>query len=300
MFATTHSPVAFRELAAPDIFAVQSSAGVTSIKSVSTTVQDANTAQRHLRATPKTCEKIVVGEGRTEEGLFRGLDIWWSDKGRDSFAFQAAATVDGGGKDNTPAFAEHLCDLGFKVFLLDSAASNGRYLETRPRQGGDAGTMARRMLDGRKIVSRSSWQGVAAMITYAVECTGQESVIAVVNITLAAANLDPVPDLAFPPARNVPEFRRALGKTAKDKSWFKGVTRGEKLAEIVGPHLDAIGATPFAQAMTPSGMGRWLTMRTRRSVGWLPAFVGAASSRLLVPAKQSRSRVALSFQIGGA
>ena len=254
IFATTHSPVVIRELAAPDIFAVQSNSGVTSIQSVSTIAKDANMAQRHLRATPEAflARKIVVGEGRTEEGLLRGLDIWWSDKGHDPFAFQAVVAVDGGGKDNAPAFTEHLCDLGFKVFLLldSDKPPNADALKRALDRGATLAQWPDACSTEERLFLDLPWQGVAAMIAYAVECVGQQSVIAVINNALVAANLDPVPDLAFPAARDVPEFRRVLGKAAKDRSWFKGVARGEKLAEIVGPHLDAISATPFAVAIS--------------------------------------------------
>jgi hypothetical protein len=260
IFATTHSPVVIRELDAPDIFAVQSTAGATSIKSVSTIGQDANTAQRHLRATPEAflARKIVIGEGRTEEGLLRGLDIWWSDRGYDSFAFQATVTVDGKGRDNAPAFAEHLCDLGFRVFLLldSDEAPNADALRRALDKGATLAQWPDTCSTEERLFLDLPWHGVAAMINSAVEYAGQESVLAVVNNALLAADLDSVPDLAFPPARNVPEFRRILGTTAKGKSWFKGITRGEKLAAIVGPCLDAISATPLAMAM--STVRKWV------------------------------------------
>ena len=120
IFATTHSPVVIRELTAPDIFAVRSVVGVTTIAPVSAVAKDPETAQRHLRGTPEAflARKVLVGEGRTEQGLARGLDAWWIDKDYDSFALQGAVAIDGGGKDKAPLIAEHLRDLGYNVFLL--------------------------------------------------------------------------------------------------------------------------------------------------------------------------------------
>jgi putative ATP-dependent endonuclease of OLD family len=119
-FLTTHSPVVIRELTAPDIFAVRSSAGTTIVRSVSETAKDLDTAQRHLRGTPEAflARRIVVGEGRTEQGLVRGLDAWWTGKDQESFALLGIVAIDGGGKDSAPLMAEHLIDLGYDVFLL--------------------------------------------------------------------------------------------------------------------------------------------------------------------------------------
>ena len=77
IFITTHSPVVICELKAEDIFSVRSSAGVTEVKSISAAVRKLGTAQRHLRGAPEAflARRIVVGEGRTEQGIVRGLDI---------------------------------------------------------------------------------------------------------------------------------------------------------------------------------------------------------------------------------
>jgi putative ATP-dependent endonuclease of the OLD family len=71
IFMTTHSPVAIRELTAPDIFAVRSVAGVTIVTSVSLAAKDLDTAQRHLRGTPEAflARKILVGEGSLQRYL---------------------------------------------------------------------------------------------------------------------------------------------------------------------------------------------------------------------------------------
>jgi putative ATP-dependent endonuclease of OLD family len=253
IFATTHSPVVIRELIAPDIFAVRSVAGVTTIASVSAVAKDPNSAQRHLRGTPEAflARKVLVGEGRTEQGLARGLDAWWTNKGHDSFALQATVAIDGGGKDNAPLIAEHLRDLGYNVFLLlDSdeppnadavkrAVDKGAVLVQWPDK---CSTEERLFLD-------LPWAGVQAMMASASDDIGDESVTAVVNNALAAARLPVIADLTLPLDRDSLNFRRVLGRTAKNKGWFKDISRGEKLGGTVGPHLTAIAATPLAQTI---------------------------------------------------
>ena len=86
-------------------------------------------------------------------------------------------------------------------------------------------------------------------MAYAADDIGPESVTAVVNNALVAANLPIIADLTLPPECDSPNFRGVLGRTAKNKGWFKDISRGEKLAGIIGPHLDAIAATPLAQTI---------------------------------------------------
>jgi putative ATP-dependent endonuclease of the OLD family len=253
IFATTHSPVVIRELSAPDIFAVRSTAGVTIVASVSSLARDLDTAQRHLRGTPEAflARKVLIGEGRTEQGFIRGLDIWWSGKGRDSFALQATAAIDGGGKDKAPLIAEHLRDLGYKVFvLLDSdEPPNAEAVKRAVDKGATLFQWPDACSTEERLFLDLPWVGVRSMIAYAADDIGHESVTAVINNAMVAAKLPPVADLTFPPGNDSPNFRRALGKAAKNKGWFKDIARGEKLAELAGPHLDAVAATPLAETI---------------------------------------------------
>ena len=228
IFATTHSPVVIRELSPTDIFAVRSTAGVTKVASVSTMAKDPNTAQRHLRGTPEAflARKVLVGEGRTEQGLTRGLDAWWTSKDRSSFALQATVAIDGGGKDSTLLLAEHLCDLGYTVFLLldSDEPPNADAVKRAVGKGATLAEWPDACSTEERLFLDLPWAGVRAMITYAVRCIGQDSVIAVINNTLALAKLAAIADLTLPTERDIPEFRRALGKAAKSKGWFKDIS----------------------------------------------------------------------------
>jgi putative ATP-dependent endonuclease of OLD family len=119
IFMTTHSPVVILELSVHDIFTVRSNVGHSGARSVAATAKDINVAQSHLRAAPDAflAHRVIVGEGRTEHGLLRGLDGWWSMNGKESFALKGSIPIDGGGT-NAPVIAEHLLDLGYHVSLL--------------------------------------------------------------------------------------------------------------------------------------------------------------------------------------
>ncbi|MBN9983074.1 ATP-dependent nuclease [Rhizobium laguerreae] len=253
IFATTHSPVVIRELSATDIFAVRAKAGTTTVASVAATAKDGNTAQRHLRGTPEAflVRKVLVGEGRTEQGLARGLDDWWQTLEQDSFALQSVVAIDGAGKDNAPLIAEHLRDLGYEVLLLlDSdeppnedavkrAKEKGAIVHQWP---GECSTEERLFLD-------LPWDGVRGLIKLAIEFNGQISVMAVMDNSLSSAGLPTATDAKLGADRDSEPVRRILGRVAKDKNWFKDITRGERLSAVIGPNLAAIPNTPLAKGI---------------------------------------------------
>jgi putative ATP-dependent endonuclease of OLD family len=253
VFLTTHSPVTIRELSAEDIFSVRSEGGTTIVRSVATTAKDLDTAQRHLRATPEAflARRILVGEGRTEQGLARGLDAWWAAQGQVSFALQGVVAVDGMGKDHAPAMAEHLLDLGYvTAVLLDSdEAPDPALLKRVVEKGGSVIQWPGNCSTEERIFLDLPWKAVCEVVNYARECVGDDSVFALINNELVSAKLEKIPDLSLPPELDTEPFRRALGKAAKNKngSWFKDITRGEGLAAIIGPYLKEIADKPLAK-----------------------------------------------------
>jgi len=255
IFMTTHSPFVLLELAAQDIFAVRSAAGTTTVRSVSATAKDLDTAQRHLRGTPEAflARKILVGEGKTEQGLARGFDTWWTGQNKDSFALQGMIAIDGGGKDKAPLIAEHLLDLGYKVFLLldSDEAPNADALKRVTDKGGAITQWPDACSTEERIFLDVPWEVVRHVVGYARECIGDDNALAEVNIALADVGLEKIDDLTLPDVHDNINFRRALGKAAKNKrrSWFKDISRSERLAEMIGPCLDDLAAKPLTQKL---------------------------------------------------
>jgi hypothetical protein len=93
------------------------------------------------------------------------------------------------------------------------------------------------------------WRGVCAMIGLAREFSGDDSVLARINNSLAASKIDKINDLTLLAGLDSEAFRRALGVAAKNGDWFKEVGRGERLAAIVGPLLDEIAEKPLVKAL---------------------------------------------------
>ena len=252
IFMTTHSPVVIRELTAADIFTVRCDAGLIDVKSVAATAKDLGAAQAHLRRTPEAflAHKVIVGEGRTEQGLLRGLDAFWSIKGgRNSFALCGAVAIDGGGT-SAPAIAEFLLDLGYGVFLLldtDRKADAG-LIESIKKKGGSVHEWADDCATEDRIFLDVPWTTVVLLVKFAAECVTADSVRYNINRVCKAQGLAEVADLALPAALDTPAFRGALGKAAKNEGnpWFKDITRGERVGDLVGGCLDKIAAAPLA------------------------------------------------------
>jgi putative ATP-dependent endonuclease of OLD family len=269
IFMTTHSPVVIRELKAADLFAVRSDAGTTSVKSVTRTARETmqghalrervlllRQIQGHLRRSPDAflARKVIVGEGRTEQGLLRGLDAFWTSNGKhDSFALRGAITIDGGGNADAPAIAGYLLALGYAVFLLlDTDRKADAALVASVRTGG--GTVHEWADDcstEQRIFFDVPWVTVAAIVNFAAECVTADSVLYNINKACGAQGMAELADLALPVALDTRAFRSALGKAAKNEStpWFKDITRGESVGDLVGKCLNQISATPLAKGL---------------------------------------------------
>ena len=262
IFMTTHSPVVIRELAASDIFIVRSKAGVTEVKSVVATAKDINTAQRHLRASPEAflAQRVLVGEGRTEYGLLRGLDAWWSIKGEDSFALRGVIAIDGGGNTDAPVIAEHLLGLGYDVaLLLDTDKSSPADLINNVKEkGGTVFDWPDNCSTEDRIFLDVPWETAITLVKYAEECEGTDSVRDNNNNVCKAQSLSEISDLTLPKILDTDNFRRAIGVAAKNKNspWFKDIARGERIAEIIGPCLNQIPDKPLAR--TISSLRQWV------------------------------------------
>jgi hypothetical protein len=227
---------------------------------VAATAKDVKTAQRHLRGSPDAflARRVLVGEGRTEQGLLRGLDACWSLRGKDSFALQGAISIDGGGNAKAPIIAEHLLDLGYDVcLLLDSDVEPPTDLVDAVKgKGGTVFIWPDTCSTEERIFLDVPWETVIALVKFAEECVGFDNVMDIINNICKAKNLPPIADLALPVSLDTSEFRRDIGKAAKKRSWYKDISRGEGLAEIVAGCLANIAGKPLAT--TISSLRQWV------------------------------------------
>lgn len=251
VFMTSHSPVVIRELSVGDIHAVRCFNGTTSVKAIEAAAKDPDTAQRHLRSTPEAflARRVLVGEGKTECGLMRGLDAFWVAKGLDSFAYQGVVAINGEGIPKALYIAQHLLDLGYEVLALldsDEPPPPEEILKIEERGGkvlaweGSCSTEQRMFLD-------VPWSAVQHLVDYAVECDGLERILHTINAAMPDG-MAKLSALKLAASQDNEAFRAVLGAAAKTKgkAWFKDIGRAEHVAESFFGCLDQIKAKPFA------------------------------------------------------
>jgi hypothetical protein len=255
VFLTTHSPTVILELSVEEIFIVRSKNGQTSVQSVSEKSTNPETAQKHLRAQPEAflAPRIVVGEGRTELGLVRGLDNWWSKNNSESFALRGVVPIDGGGKDKALQICVTLLDLDYCVFLLHDTdeTPNPDLLNQVKQKGGKIEGWQGNCSTEERLFLDAPWNAVCKLMDYARECNGDDSVLEGIIKATGASTSITITSLDYSGWVDSPDLRQILGRAAKAKktSWFKDITRGECVGIIIGPCLNEIPNTPLATSL---------------------------------------------------
>jgi hypothetical protein len=253
VFLTTHSPIVIMELSAIDIFAVRSNAGETKVLSVLGKAVIPEAAQRNLRDMPEAflAQRIVVGEGRTEQGLIRGLDEWWSENEMSSLALQGTVVVDGGGNPKFLPVCEHLLNLEYSVFLLhdtDKLPDAESLIRIKKNGGAIEGWQGNCSTEER-IFLDVPWKIVCELVDYAIRCKRPDSVLASIRNAAKGCTSVSILSLDYSTWNDSPCIRQVLGRAAKGSDWFKGITRGECVGSIIGPCLKEISQTPLATSL---------------------------------------------------
>jgi energy-coupling factor transporter ATP-binding protein EcfA2 len=121
VFMTTHSPVVLEELDINDLAIVRRdmSTGNATVMCAKTDITGFD-PQAQLRRTPSSylARAVLICEGKTEVGLTRGLDEYWTKDNREPFATAGVWATDGKGKDEAPKVAKHFRKLQYRVALL--------------------------------------------------------------------------------------------------------------------------------------------------------------------------------------
>ncbi|MCK4659806.1 MAG: AAA family ATPase [Phycisphaerae bacterium] len=255
---TTHAPVVLEELDTDHLFVVRSTDGVTKVLDVAPALRPI------IRKASESflARKVLVCEGRTELGLCRRLDNWWSDGGR-SFALAGVALADGGGTE-AASVAKALADLGYEVVLL---GDSDRPLD--PDQDTlEAGGTRVMLWDGNvaleeRIAHDLPWDGVAKVVRLAMDHWGENPVRDAVAYRLngSANALAGEPRDWRDSGSNDADLRAAIGTAAKEhkagnrKGWFKRVDLAEELASVIIAHWDAIAGSDLRQKIDE--LRRW-------------------------------------------
>ena len=261
VFMTSHSPVVIRELRANNIFAVRSIGGVTSVQSIEESATDVGTAQRHLRSTPEAflARRVLIGEGKTEYGLLRGLDSCWSTSKFNSFAYQGVVATDGGGIPKALALAKHLLMLGFDVgCVLDSdQPPSGADIDEIQKLGGKVFIWPDSCSTEQRMFCDLPWATVQKLVAYAVECDGEDRILHTINTAMKNGQQN-LTSTVITLQQESDALRTILGDAAKTdrKCWFHDIERAEHVANLVFHSLAEVNKKPFASIL--ADVRKWI------------------------------------------
>jgi len=240
---TSHSPVVIGELPASCLRIMRSNVGETTVSDVSASMQDI------VRAASEALlgRKVIVCEGKTEVGFCRAFDRFWTNAGKEAFAYMGVVPVACEGS-TASSRAVAIRKLGYSVcYLGDSDREITPTAETMRAAGIKVLVWADRLsIEGRVAVDLP-WQELLEIVSLAFAEPGEESARASL-----AHQLGEHPDLAHSDFRSwhdSPELRNAIGRAAKEKGWFKRIGSGEKMGDIVCRCIQTIPATDLARNM---------------------------------------------------
>lgn len=248
---TTHAPVVLAELDAAELRVVRCRDGVTEVSAVDAALQPI--VLRNSEAF--LARKVLVCEGKTEVGLCRRLDRWWSDNGSPSFGLSGVALADGSGTE-APKIAKAFAELGYDVALL---GDSDQPLDPDEATLKTSGVQVFLWDDGfaleQRVAQDLPWKGVADLVSLAMDNSTEQGVRDAIKGRLK----DPSKDLSGPPvdwpALGVAEsdLRTAIGLAAKSHKvgnrtgWFKRVDLAEELAGIIIRHFDVVALTDLGR-----------------------------------------------------
>jgi putative ATP-dependent endonuclease of the OLD family len=239
---TTHSPAVIQELEASCLRIVKSAGGETNLIAVLPSLQGV------IRAASEALlgRKVIVCEGKTEVGICRAFDQFWSEvQSKEGFSYLGVVPVHGGGT-NAPERAIDLRKLGYAVcFLGDSDRELVPDVEAMQAEGISVLLWA----DGKSIEERVAcdlpWEGILELVAFAVDECGEQSVRG--SITNRLGGNEALLEGVFDEWRESQALRQAIGLAAKNANWFKRIDTGQRLGELICRYVERIAETDLAQ-----------------------------------------------------
>lgn len=244
---TTHSPVVLRELNAADLCVVKANGDSVLVTRASPDLQDV------IRAAPEAllAERVLICEGKTEDGLCRGVAPQWEEEHGNIPVVHAGGIIVSGfasGGTQAPKYAEKLARLGYHTALLaDSDCKLSPNPETLEKAGvrviqweGETKTELRCALD-------LPIEALQPMVNAGISHQGEAGVLNALGGRLGVKTLCVADWLANKITEE--KVRRAVGEAAAAGAWFKDVERGRILGDLARAHWAAISSKDLGRKL---------------------------------------------------
>lgn len=229
---TTHSPIVISDLPCSWLYVTRTQDGSTTVTQVPEELQRIVRACAEALLSPR----VVVCEGKTELGLFMGLQEDWEKRHQGlSPACMGVVFVDGGGSDGATR-AQRLASLGYEVCLFrDGDTRNPSGIDDLEKSGVHVIEWPGSKKTEDILLQDLPPTAVQELVNLAVMEKGEQSVCAQLasQLSLDPNRLD-TNDILPASSKSAWECRRsAIAQVAHRKGWFKDVTWGSKLASII-------------------------------------------------------------------
>lgn len=235
IYLTTHSPCVLEELDISNLKLVFSKQGITSIKDFK---DDSNESfQKLMRSNPSAflAKRIIVCEGKTEQGVLRGIDTKWQRDNKQGMWSYGVVSVNGGG-ENSFNVAKQFNSLEYQVLWWgDSDVKNHDDAKKELKSAGIplVEWADKTNLEGR-IFFDLPWEGIKEIISLFEDLHGRQSTVDQVR------SIDSNVSSNMGAWEDSQDIRKALGKTAHEKKWYKCISYAENVGDVVAKYLPNI------------------------------------------------------------
>jgi len=245
---TTHSEIPLEELTSNLLYVVRCEDGTTKINCVGKGLQNV------ARSNPEAllARRVLVCEGPTEVGLCNGLRDVWAANNDDVPVACTGATFASGGGSNTGKRAAALNALGYTTAVIaDADRTLKPTAEELQAAGVDVFLWPGKMCTERRVALDLPWEHFEMMVALAIASMGEVSVRDAIRQRLPNTPRLVGADASEWLKAGVTEgdMRRAVGDAAHANDWFKDITRGEALGELIGGALPEIEQTPTGRTL---------------------------------------------------
>lgn len=251
---TTHSPIAVVELRAEELAVTRRNAG-----SNVELKQPDNDLQGVIRGYPEAllAKSVIIGEGLTEHGLVRGLEVAWASGEEAPLSHRGVAVVAGGGCTKAPGVAIHLTTLGYRTaILVDSDQPIVPNVATTEAAGVHVAQWDGTMCTEQRISQDVNLSTLAELLALLAEERGAGQVRGDIAAKLGrdAADL-PIELDDWTAEVGEDRFRLAVGDAMANGGWMKQIGVAEQVGLLIGPGLPQLAGTNLADTL--SDLRQW-------------------------------------------
>lgn len=191
-----------------------------------------------LRSQPEAffARRVILCEGATEYGIIRALDHFLQREGKLGLSARSIAVVDSKGGDNFYRYAIWLSTKGFDVITFND--DDNKSILSSKEEAISAGVRiaicdAGNALE-QQLFNDASWSIIIELVYLAKDILSEEAIVSCLDGIQSISDLNSLID-----ERQL-DIRQKLGTQSKKKGWYKNVTDGESLGELLFSNMENI------------------------------------------------------------